>query len=57
LSKSSVAKAINEALQSGILVRTRWKSATGRDLPSLYAIDWDLVQEYDWKRRKGLRGG
>jgi len=51
LSKSSVAEAINEGLQSGILVREHHKSAAGRDLPSYYAIDWDLVQEYDWQRR------
>jgi hypothetical protein len=55
LSKSSVAKAINEALQSGILVRERHKSAAGRDLPSFYAIDWDRVQEVDWERRKSLK--
>jgi hypothetical protein len=52
LSKSSVAKAINEALKSGILVRQKNKSGRGRDLSSLYAIDWDRVQEYDWQRRK-----
>ncbi len=52
LSKSSVAEAINEALQSGILVRERHKSGAGRDLSSFYAINWDRVQEYDWERRK-----
>ena len=53
LCKSSVAKAIKEALQSGILVREHQHSERGRDLSSLYAIDWDRVQEYDWERRKG----
>jgi hypothetical protein len=53
LSKSSVAQAIKEALQSGILVREHQHSERGRDLSSLYAIDWDRVQEYDWERRKG----
>jgi hypothetical protein len=55
LSKSSVAEAINEALQSRILVRERHKSAAGRDLPSYYAIDWDRVQEFDWQRRQNRR--
>ena len=55
LSKSSVAEAIKEALRSEILVRERHQSMTGRDLASLYAIDWDRVQEYDWRRRKGLK--
>jgi len=51
LSKSSVAAAIKEGLQSGILVQEHQKTHSGRDLPSLYAIDWDLVQECDWRRR------
>ena len=55
LSKSSVAEAINEAIGVGILVRERNKSSAGRDLSSLYAIDWDRVQQYDWERRKGLK--
>jgi hypothetical protein len=52
LSKSSVAEAIKEALESGILVRKRRRSSSGRDLSSLYAINWDRVQEYDWQRSK-----
>jgi hypothetical protein len=54
LSKSSVAKAINEALKLGILIREQQKSIRGRSLSSHYAIDWDRVQEYDWQRRKGV---
>jgi hypothetical protein len=54
LRKSSVAKAINEALKSGILVRQKNKSGSGRDLSSLYGINWDRVQEYDRQRQKGL---
>ena len=52
LSKNSVIGAVHEALQSGILVRQHVKSSAGRDLPNLYAIDWDRVQEYDWQRRR-----
>lgn len=55
LSKSSVAKAINEAVQVGILVHERSKTMRGRDLSSGYGIDWDRVQEYDWQRRKGRK--
>jgi len=51
LSKSSVAAGIQEALQSGILFQKREKSSTGRDLPSLYAIDWDRVREDERHRR------
>lgn len=54
LSKSSAAEAITEAIQSGILVRERRTSTRGRDLASLYGIDWDRVQELDWMRRKNL---
>jgi hypothetical protein len=52
LSKSSVAEAIKEAVGTGILVHERRKSGHGRDLSSGYAINWDRVQEYDWRRRK-----
>ena len=55
LIKSSVAEAIKEAIQSGILVREHHRSANGCDLASLYGIDWDRVQEYDWQRRKNRR--
>ena len=55
LSKSSVSKAVNEAIGSGILVRETQKSANGRDLPSGYGINWDRVQENDWARRKGRK--
>jgi hypothetical protein len=55
VSKSTVAAAIKEALQSGILVREHHKSSAGRDLPSYYAIDWDRVQEYDSLRRKSRK--
>jgi len=55
LSKSSVAAAIKEGVQSGILVQRRNKSGAGRDLASLYGIDWDRVQELDWARRKNLK--
>jgi predicted transcriptional regulator len=54
LSKSSVAKAINEAVSFGILVREKYKSGSGRDLSSRYAINWDRVQEYDSARRQGV---
>lgn len=57
LCKSSVTKATNEAIRLGILVRERRKSHTGRDLASLFAINWDRVQEYDRERRKGLKRG
>jgi hypothetical protein len=53
LCKSSLAEAINEAIQSGILIREHHKSQTGRDLASAYGINWDRVQQYDWQRRKG----
>jgi len=56
LAKSSVAEAIKEAVQTGVLVHERQKNSSGRDLPSQYAINWDKVQEYDWMRRKGLKG-
>ena len=55
LSKSSAAAAINEAIRSGFLVRQRNRSSSGRDLSSLYAVDWDRVQEADWTRRKRLK--
>jgi hypothetical protein len=55
LSKSSVAAAIKEAVQSGILVRQHNKSGAGRDLASLYAINWDRVQEFDVARRKNRK--
>lgn len=54
LSKSSVAKAVNEAVNSGIVLRQPRQSTKGRDLSSLYGIDWDMVQYRDWERRKGL---
>jgi hypothetical protein len=54
LSKSSVTEAIKEAIDAGILVRERQRTATGRDVSSAFAIDWDRVQQYDWERRKGL---
>lgn len=55
LSKSSLAAAIKEAVRSGIVVQRRNKSGAGRDLASLYAIDWDLVQQLDWARRKNRK--
>jgi hypothetical protein len=53
LSKSSAAAAIHEALASGVLVRQRNRNWAGRDLPSLYAINWDVVQQYEAERQKG----
>ena len=50
LTKSSVAEAINEAITAGIVIRQRRKGSTGGDYASLYAIDWDKVQELDWIR-------
>jgi hypothetical protein len=55
LSKSSVAEATNEAIHVGILVRKKCSTEAGRSISSLYAIDWDRVQQFDWERRKGLR--
>jgi hypothetical protein len=53
LSKSAVANAINEAIDAGVLLQERCKSAGGRDLSSVYAINWDQVHEFDRLRRKG----
>jgi hypothetical protein len=55
LSKSSVAEAVNEAIAEGILLRKRQKSSVGRDLGSLYGINWDLVPELNWWRAKGKK--
>jgi hypothetical protein len=40
-----------------VKIKRRWRdygtgleSGSGRDLSSLYAINWDRVQEYDWAR-------
>jgi hypothetical protein len=52
LTKSSVAKALKEAIAAGIVIRERRKGSTGVDGASKYAIDWDKVQEVDWARRK-----
>jgi hypothetical protein len=55
LSKSAVAEAIKEAIRSGVLLQKRRKSDAGRDLASLYAINWDRVQEFERLRRKGRK--
>jgi hypothetical protein len=56
LGKSSAAEAINEAIRAGILIRKRRKDMHGRDVASLYAIDWDRVLELDWLRKRGKAG-
>ena len=50
LSKSSLTEAINEAIAESILIRKPQKSSGGRDLPSLYGINWNLIRERNWRR-------
>lgn len=52
LSKSSVTEATNEAIHVGILVRKKCSTDAGRSMSSLYAIDWDRVQQLDWSAAK-----
>jgi hypothetical protein len=55
LSKSSVAAAIREAISVDILIRHRRQSSAGKDLPSVYGINWKRVRELDHRRKKGKK--
>jgi hypothetical protein len=53
LSKSSITDAINEAIDTGILIR-KVRKRDREDLPSMYGINWETVDELakDLKRRR-----
>lgn len=53
LGRTSAYEAIKEAETIGILVRQR-RNIKGKDVASLYGIEWDRVQELDRQRQKNL---
>jgi hypothetical protein len=55
LSRSSVVKAIYDAVESGLLRRERRQASNGGDLSTEYWIDWDKVTEMARVRRARRR--